>query len=118
MGWTHERVSPALSEHATASESTYLASQHVGTLHDGTYVDTTTNPTTKLGISTVSTNPTIHSATTYVAIPTTTMSIHAITPTYPTVSSNTTMLTGHPIHLSLSTSVNCNSKIEPDVPGR
>ena len=53
-------------------------------------------------ISTVSTNSTNHSATTYVAISTTTMSIHAIVPTYPTVSTNTTVPTWPPPSISPS----------------
>ena len=53
-------------------------------------------------ILTVSTNSTNHSATTYVAISTTTMSIHAIVPTYPTVSTNTTVPTWPPPSISPS----------------
>ena len=93
---TYERSCPALTQHAKTSESTILGSHSVGTLHDGTYVDTTC-PTNQLSIlTTVSTHSTKRSSITYSAIPTTSsMSIDT------TVSTGTTMLT-HAVDLSLS----------------
>ena len=95
MVWTYEFSCPALTKHAKTSESTILGGHSLGTLHDGTYVDTTC-PTNQLGIvTTVSTHSTKRSSTTYLAIPTTSWR-----------STNTTMLTYNAVDLSISTTTN------------
>ena len=48
MVWTYELSHPAPTQHSKTSESTILGGYSVGTLHDGTYVDTT-SPTDQLG---------------------------------------------------------------------
>lgn len=70
MVWTNERCRPTLTKYAKTSEPTILVNYSAGTFHDGTHVDNT-NSSNQLGISTVSTYSTQHSASTYSAIPTT-----------------------------------------------
>jgi hypothetical protein len=112
--WAHERFGPALSDYVKTSDSTKLVNQPVGTLHDGTHVDTTTTKsTTQLDIPTVSMNSTNQSHTTHAAISSTIMSTNTIVPTYYAMSTNTTLLTGLSFNLSFSTSLQCHSKIKP-----
>ena len=92
MVWTYELSRPAPTQHAKTSESTILGGYSVGTLHDGTYVDTTC-PTDQLGtVTTVSTHSTKCSSTTYPAISTTS-----------SMSTNTTMLTHNAVDLISAT---------------
>ena len=98
MVWTYELSRPAPTQHAKTSESTILGGYSVGTLHDGTYVDTTC-PTDQLGtVTTVSTHSTKCSSTTYPAISTT-----SSMSTNTTMSTDTTMLTHNAVDLISAT---------------
>ena len=105
MVWTYERVGSALSEYVTPSEPTELATESVGTLHDGTNVDTIS------AVSTFSTQFHATCAATSSAI----TSNHSHLPSYDAMSTNTTVLSRHPFHLSFSTSVQHHSSFKSTV---
>ena len=118
MVWTYECVGSALSEHVTPSEPTYLANESVGTLYNGTNVDTTTaQHTNKLAISTVSTVSTQFLAT-HSSISSIVTSNHPHLPSHDAMLTITAVLSRHTAHFSISTSFQCHSSFKPTVPAR
>jgi len=118
MVWTYECVGSALSEHVTPSEPTYLANESVGTLYDGTKVDTTTaQHTTKLAISAISTVSTQFLAT-HPSISSTVTSNHSHLPSYDARLTNTAVLSRHTFHFSISTSFQRHPSFKSTVQAR